>query len=60
MIQMINTAQVSERERGESMSGGFWSVRKMKNGDEEELENFIRLYCGTVIAMYSMQMKRKI
>lgn len=49
MIQMINTAQVSERERGESMSGGFWSVRKMKNGDEEELENFVREYYPAIL-----------
>lgn len=31
------------------MSGGFWSVRKMKNGDEEELENFVREYYPAIL-----------
>lgn len=31
------------------MSGGFWSVRKMKNGDEQELENFVREYYPSIL-----------
>lgn len=35
--------------KGEAMSSGFWSVRKMKNGDEQELENFVREYYPTIL-----------